>query len=538
MADGGINHTSKSSFTFNVNAAEFTPSGSWYNYDQQEEKEVTEKLEALDVNEGESAPEETEPVIAEVPEEKPAPPTEVKELSTKRKGGSGDSGIPPPDPRQHLNIVFIGHIDAGKSTTCGNILYLCGYVDERTIEKYEREAKDRNRESWFLAFIMDTNEEERQKGKTVEVGQARIETANKRFTILDAPGHKNYVPNMISGATQADCGVLILSARKGEFETGFDRGGQTREHTLLAKTLGVSHLIVAVNKMDDHTCDWSEARYNEVVQKLRPFLKTCGFVEGRNLNFLPISGLVGQNLMHHVSDPSYKGYCPKAAWYPQTMPTLFQLLDGIDTAVFDDKAALRIPVTGAYRDNGVICMGKVESGTVTSGQTCIVMPQKVKVKVQNVLFDEEEFAYAKPGENIRLRIVGLDEDQISKGAIICDVDRPCPVVTEFIAMVQVIDLLEHRPLITSGYFCVMHAHSVVVEMQFHKLLETTDKATKKKKLNPTFVKNNTLVTAHLKVSSPICLEVFDTCQQLGRFTVRDEDKTIAVGKVLKIVNTE
>ncbi|GFE54402.1 translation elongation factor EF subunit [Babesia ovis] len=534
MANLDNSSSGNSTFTFNAKAPEFTPGGSWDDYDKAETANVTSKLEKLKVEPAEDVVSDAESVSSEDVKDSVA----TKETAVKKRTPGGDSGAPPPDPRQHLNIVFIGHIDAGKSTTCGNILYLCGYVDERTIEKYEREAKDRNRESWFLAFIMDTNEEERQKGKTVEVGQARIESKNKRFTILDAPGHKNYVPNMISGATQADCGVLIVSARKGEFETGFDRGGQTREHTLLAKTLGVSHLIVAVNKMDDHTCDWSESRYNDIVQKLRPFLKTCGFVEGRNLNFVPISGLNGQNIMQHVSDTSYKGHCPKAAWYTMSQPTLFQLLDGVELSTFDDKAALRIPTTGAFKDNGVICMGKVESGTITSGQSCYVMPGKIKIKIQNVLFDEDEFAYAKPGENIRLRVVGVEEDQISKGTVLCDIDKPCPVVTEFIAMVQIIDLLEHRPLITSGYFCVMHAHSVVVEVHFVKLLETTDKATKKKKLNPTFVKNNTLVTAHLRVASPICLEVFDNCPQLGRFTMRDEDKTIAVGKVLSIVKAE
>jgi small GTP-binding protein len=157
------------------------------------------------------------------------------------------------DPREHLNVVFIGHVDAGKSTLSGNILYLTGYVDKRTIEKYEREAKQRNRESWFLAFIMDTNEEERAKGKTVEVGRAPFETEAKRYTILDAPGHKNYVPHMISGAAQADVGILVISARRGEFETGFERGGQTREHAMLCKTLGVRFLIVVINKMDDPT---------------------------------------------------------------------------------------------------------------------------------------------------------------------------------------------------------------------------------------------------------------------------------------------
>merc|ERR1711871_1422421 len=166
----------------------------------------------------------------------------------------------------------------GKSTLSGNILYLTGYVDKRTIEKYEKEAKEKNRDSWFLAFIMDTNEEERAKGKTVEVGRAHFDSPSKRYTILDAPGHKNYVPSMIAGACQADVGVLVISARKGEFETGFERGGQTREHALLAKTLGVRMLVVVINKMDDPTVEWSQARFEECRDKLSPFLKSCGYV--------------------------------------------------------------------------------------------------------------------------------------------------------------------------------------------------------------------------------------------------------------------
>jgi len=176
------------------------------------------------------------------------------------------------DPREHMNVVFIGHVDAGKSTTAGQILFLTGGVDDRTIEKYEREAKEKNRESWYMAYIMDTNEEERAKGKTVEVGRAHFETEKKRYTILDAPGHKSFVPNMISGASQADIGVLVISARKGEFETGFERGGQTREHAQLAKTLGVSKLVVAINKMDDPSVvengnAWSQERFDDIVAK-------------------------------------------------------------------------------------------------------------------------------------------------------------------------------------------------------------------------------------------------------------------------------
>ncbi|KAF8821414.1 putative elongation factor Tu [Cardiosporidium cionae] len=469
---------------------------------------------------------------------KAIPPTAGASLSTlcaptSRKGGT----ILEPDPRPHLNVVFIGHVDAGKSTTCGNLLYVTGFVDERTIEKYEREAKEKNRESWFLAFIMDTNEEERTKGKTVEVGRAHFETPSRRFTILDAPGHKSFVPNMISGAAQADVGVLIISARKGEFETGFEKGGQTREHALLAKTLGVNQLIVVVNKMDDPTCAWDEARYREIEAKLTPFLKGCGYNPLKDLVFIPISGLQGQNLREHVSDPSFKGYSKEASWYGLDRPTLLQVFDKIESSERSSGAHLRIPLLDGYKDSGVMVVGKVESGTINPGVTCLLMPQKEKIKVLSVFLEDDEVSHALPGENVRLKIVGVEEEQISRGCVLCNVDNPCPIVTEFIGRVAIVEFLEHRPLLSAGYSCILHAHTAVEEVQFVKLLECIDKKTKKKSTNPQFVKSISIVTAHLQLNSPICLEVFDNFAQLGRFTLRDEGRTIAIGKVTSIVSS-
>ena len=194
--------------------------------------------------------------------------------------------------KEHLNLVFVGHVDAGKSTLGGQIMYLTGEVDQRTLEKYQRDARDQNRESWALSWALDTNAEEREKGKTVDVGRASFATEAKTFTILDAPGHRSYVPNMIGGAAQADVAVLVISARKGEFETGFEKGGQTREHTMLIKTAGVKYVIVAINKMDDPTVEWSVERYEEIVNKLTPFLKKSGFKKD-DFHFMPISGLTG-----------------------------------------------------------------------------------------------------------------------------------------------------------------------------------------------------------------------------------------------------
>lgn len=191
--------------------------------------------------------------------------------------------------RAPVNIVFIGHVDAGKSTICGSILLMTGRVDKNELRKLEMEAKEKKRESWYLAYIMDINEEERSKGKTVEVGKAHFQTPNKRFTILDAPGHKNYVPNMIAGASQADYAALVISAKTGEFESGFEKGGQTREHAMLAKCLGVLKLVVVINKMDEDK--WSQPRYDFIKEQLSPFLaNSCGFDLNKDVFWVPISG--------------------------------------------------------------------------------------------------------------------------------------------------------------------------------------------------------------------------------------------------------
>jgi peptide chain release factor subunit 3 len=179
--------------------------------------------------------------------------------------------------QEHVNLVFIGHVDAGKSSLGGAILYATGMVDERTMDKFRREAKEAGRESWYLSWALDLTREERAKGKTVEVGRAYFETEKRRYTVLDAPGHKNYVPSMIGGASQADVGILVISARKGEYETGFEKGGQTREHAVLAKTQGVNKLVVVINKMDDSTVEWSKERYEECSTKLSQFLKATGY---------------------------------------------------------------------------------------------------------------------------------------------------------------------------------------------------------------------------------------------------------------------
>lgn len=268
-------------------------------------------------------------------------------------------------------------------------------VDPRTIQKYQRESKERNREGWYLSYVFDLTDEERSKGKTVEVGRAVLELEKTRFTILDAPGHKSFVPNMIAGAAQADIGVLIVSARKGEYEAGFDRSGQTREHALLCKTLGVEKMIVAINKMDEPTCNWSQDRFNHICTGVGQYLKSIGFPE-KDVIYVPISGLTGANIKNHVSVKDQKiednglevdPYNDLGSWYTPDQPTLINILDNLYPKLTPRKpeAPVRIPVLESYKDQGVMAVGKVEMGTIKPGQKLIAVPMQKTCQVEKVL---------------------------------------------------------------------------------------------------------------------------------------------------------
>ena len=438
------------------------------------------------------------------------------------------------DPREHLNLVFIGHVDAGKSTLSGNILYLTDNVDKRTIEKYEREAKELNRESWFLAFIMDVDEAERAKGKTVEVGKAFFQTDVKRYTILDAPGHKNYVPNMIQGASQADIGILVISARKGEFEAGFDRGGQSREHAMLAKTLGVSYLVVVVNKMDEPTVNWSKDRYDEICKKLKPFLKKCGFTIKREVKFLPISGLGGANVMKEV-DPAECSWWKKmytAGENNTTCPTLVSLLDSLEIAGRDAAAPLRIPVLERYSDRGTIAMGKVESGVVRPGMKVTVMPTRNVYKVDEVWAGEDAVSGARPGENVLVKLSGAKVEDVRRGFVICS-NPPCRSVDKIICHIAVMDLPENTRLMTAGFECMFHAHTCEEECTVVKIFETTNNKGQVNK-NARFVTNDMRAVVMLQLGQTVPVETFEDMSFLGRFTLRTEGKTVAIGKITKL----
>ena len=360
-----------------------------------------------------------------------------------------------------------------------------------------------------------------------QVGRAHFETAKKRYTILDAPGHKNYVPNMIAGAAQADVGVLVISSRKGEFETGFERGGQTREHAQLAKTLGVSKLLVVVNKMDDPSVVWAKERFDEVETKLTPFLKSCGYNTKKDVQYLPISGLFGHGMKDRVP-PAL------APWW--SGPSLFEALDALEPQDRDPTLPFRMPLIDKYREDGkTIVMGKTEAGMVRRGDSLLVMPNRTPVKVAAIFRDADEIGAARPGENIRLRLTGVEEEEVSAGFVLSAVASPCPVVTEFDALLSVLELLEHKSIFTAGYKCVLHIHTVTEECEvtaLHYQIDPKTRAPIKKKC--LFLKGGSLALVRIVMAGTVCMERFKDFPQLGRFTLRDEGRTIAIGKVEKL----
>ena len=464
----------------------------------------------------------------------PTEPSAQEEVAVAEAEMTPSEPVKEGDPREHMNLVFIGHVDAGKSTLSGNILYLTDNVDKRTIERYEREAKERNRESWFLAFIMDTNEEERAKGKTVEVGKAHFETPFKRYTILDAPGHKNYVPNMIQGASQADIGILVVSARKGEFEAGFDRGGQSREHAMLAKTLGVSYLIVVVNKMDEPTVQWKKERFDDIVTKIRPFLKKCGFTIKKEVKFIPISGLTGANIKEEVKES-------ECSWWKKMYtsgdnntehPTLLSLLDALDLKDRNPAGALRIPILDRYADRGIIAMGKVESGVVRPGVKLTVMPTRKQYKVDEVYANEDPVSSARPGENVLVKLNGAKIEDLRRGFVICS-DPPCRAVDKVICQIAIADMPENTKVMTAGFQCMFHAHTAEEECTVTKIFETTNARGQVVK-GARFASVGMRAIVMLSLGQTVPLETFDHMPFLGRFTLRTEGKTVAIGKVQKL----
>ncbi|KAI8931499.1 translation termination factor GTPase eRF3 [Plenodomus lindquistii] len=433
--------------------------------------------------------------------------------------------------KEHVNIIFLGHVDAGKSTLGGSILISTGMVDERTLDKYKREAKDAGRETWYISWALDLNKEERQQGKTIEVGRGFFETEKRRYSILDAPGHKTYVPNMISGASQADVGLLVISARKGEYETGFEKGGQTREHAMLAKTQGVNKILIVVNKMDDPTVEWSEDRYKECTTKVVQFLKGVGYNPKTDISMMPVSAQTFTGIKDRV---------PKtlAPWYDG--PSLLEYLDNMQALERKLNAPFMMPIAAKYKDMGTMIEGKIESGIIKKENKYLMMPNRQTVHISALFGEQEdEIAGATCGDQVRIRIRGVEEEDILPGYVLCSPKRPVHCVSSFEAQVVLLDL---KSIMTAGFNCVLHVHAAQEEVTISALLHKLEKGTgRKSKKAPGFATKGMSIIARLQITGTagsICVERFEDYPQLGRFTLRDQGQTIAIGKITKLITDE
>jgi elongation factor 1-alpha len=429
-----------------------------------------------------------------------------------------------PKEKKHVNIVVIGHVDAGKSTTTGHLIYKCGGIDKRTIEKFEKEAQEMGKGSFKYAWVLDKLKAERERGITIDIALWKFTTQKFEFTIIDAPGHRDFIKNMITGTSQADVALLVVAAGKGEFEAGIDEQGQTREHALLAFTLGVKQMIVIVNKMDSESVNWSEERYKEIKDAVTQFLKRIGW-KTDDIPFVPISGWTGDNML----EPS-----PHMGWYKGV--TLLASLDGVSEPDRPSDKPLRVPLQDVYKIGGIgtVPVGRVETGVMKPGMTVVFAPIGLTTEVKSIEMHHEQIAEATPGDNIGFNVKNISVKDIKRGFVCGDVKNDPPVGSDdFLAQVII---LNHPGEIHAGYSPVIDCHTAHIACKFGELHQKIDKRNGKVlEEAPKMVKKGDAVMATLIPSKPMCVEGFKEYPPLGRFAVRDMRQTVAVG-VIKSVN--
>jgi len=424
--------------------------------------------------------------------------------------------------KPHMNLVVIGHVDHGKSTMVGHLMYLCGAVDDRTIRQYEEEARKLGKETFKFAWVLDRLKEERERGLTIDLTHLRFETPKYYFTIIDAPGHRDFVKNMITGASQADAAILVVSAKKGEFEAGIGSGGQTREHAFLARTMGVGQMVVAVNKMDDPTVNWSQERYEEVKNEVARMLKLAGYKVDK-IPFVPVSGWTGDNLVKRSEKmPWYKG------------PTLLEALDTFEIPPKPIDKPLRIPLQDVFTITGVgtVPVGRVETGKLRVGDIVVFMPPNKKGEVKSIEMHHQRIEEALPGDNIGFNVRGVSRKDIRRGDVAGHPDNPPTVVQEFIGRIIVI---YHPTSIAAGYTPVMHAHTAHVACRFAELIQKIDPRTGEGvEDHPSFLKMGDGAVVRFQPLRPVVMEEYKVIPELGRFAIRDMGQTIAAGIVQEI----
>ncbi|MGC9011995.1 translation elongation factor EF-1 subunit alpha [Thermogladius sp.] len=424
--------------------------------------------------------------------------------------------------KPHLNLVIIGHVDHGKSTMVGHILYRLGYFDQKTMQMIEEEAKKMGKESFKYAWLMDRMKEERERGVTIALSYMKFETKKYFFTIIDAPGHRDFVKNMITGASQADAAILVVSARKGEFEAGMSPEGQTREHAILAKTMGIDQLIVAVNKMDATEPPYSKERFLQIKETVGKFLKGLGYNPDK-VPFVPVSAWTGENLIERS---------PNMPWYDG--PTLVEVLDTLQPPPKPIDKPLRIPIQDVYNISGVgvVPVGRVETGVLKVGDKVVFMPAGVVGEVRSIETHHMRIEKAEPGDNIGFNVRGVEKKDIRRGDVAGHLENPPSVVEEFTARVFII---WHPTAIAVGYTPVIHVHTASVASRITEIVGKLDPRTGQiVEKNPQFIKQGDNAIVRFKPIKPLVIEKYSDFPQLGRFAMRDMGKTIGIGIVTDI----
>jgi elongation factor 1-alpha len=416
--------------------------------------------------------------------------------------------------KPHQNLAIIGHVDHGKSTLVGRLLFETGSVPEHVIEQYREEAEEKGKGGFEFAYVMDNLAEERERGVTIDIAHQEFDTDEYFFTIVDCPGHRDFVKNMITGASQADNAVLVVAADDGV-------APQTREHVFLARTLGIEELIVGINKMD--VVDYEESTYTEVREEVTNLLKQVRF-RSEDATFVPISAFEGDNVAEKSGEMS---------WYDG--PTLLEALNDLPEPEPPTDAPLRLPIQDVYTISGIgtVPVGRLETGVMQPGDNVSFQPSDVGGEVKTIEMHHEEVDRAGPGDNVGFNVRGVGKDDIRRGDVCGPADDPPTVAETFQAQVVV---MQHPSVITAGYTPVFHAHTAQVACTVESIDQKLDPASGEvAEENPDFIKSGDAAIVTVRPQKPLSIEPSSEIPELGSFAIRDMGQTIAAGKVLSVV---
>jgi len=404
------------------------------------------------------------------------------------------------------------------------LIYKCGGIDKRTIEKFEKEAAEMGKASFKYAWVLDKLKAERERGITIDIALWKFESPKSVFTIIDAPGHRDFIKNMITGTSQADAAILVIASAQGEFEAGISKDGQTREHGLLAFTLGVKQMVVACNKMDDKTVNYGQARYDEIVKEVSSYLKKVGY-NIEKVRFVPISGWNGDNMIEK-SD--------KMAWYKG--PTLLESLDMLEPPSRPVDKSLRLPLQDVYKIGGIgtVPVGRVETGIMKPGDVVTFAPANITTEVKSIEMHHESLAEAAPGDNVGFNVKNIAVKDIRRGFVCGNTKQDPPKECESFTA-QVI-ILNHPGQIGNGYAPVLDCHTSHIACKFAELESKIDRRSGKEiEKEPKSVKSGDAAIVKLVPQKPMCVEAFTEYPPLGRFAVRDMRQTVAVGVIKSVI---